>query len=98
MHMSLTKAIQDYIDKSPYLTNIDVELATMFNDAGEWAVALEHICTVLAANDCALSSQEMAELESLIDKTKEVEYEDFDDAFLDNVKRVQETNSPRNAE
>jgi hypothetical protein len=98
MSMNLTKAIQDYIDKSPYLTNNDVELATMFNDAGEWAVTLEHICTILAANDCALSSQEMAELESLIDKTKEVEYEDFDDAFLDNVKRVQETNSPRNAE
>ena len=96
--MSLTKAIQDYIDKSPYLTNTDVELATMFNDVGEWAVALEHICTILAANGCVLSSQEMAELESLIDKTKEVEYEDFDDAFLDNVKRVQETNSPRNAE
>ena len=95
MSMNLTKAIQDYIDKSPYLTNIDVELATMFNDAGEWAITLEHICTILAANDCALSPQEMAELESLIDKTKKIEYEDFDDAFLDSVKRVRETNSSR---
>jgi len=91
--MSLTKAIQDYIDKSPYLTNIDVELATMFNDAGEWAVALEHICTILAANGCVLSSQEMAELESLIDKTKKIEYEDFDDAFLNDVKEVSNTYS-----
>lgn len=98
MSMNLTKSIQDYIDKSPYLTNIDVELATMFNDAGEWAVALEHICTILAVNGCVLSSQEMAELESLIDKTKKIEYEDFDDAFLDSVKRARETNSPRNAE
>ncbi len=93
--MSLTKAIQDYIDKSPYLTNIDVELATMFNDAGEWAVALEHICTILAANGCVLSSQEMAELESLIDKTKKIEYEDFDDAFLNAVKEVSNTYSSR---
>lgn len=91
--MSLTKAIQDYIDKSPYLTNIDVELATMFNDVGEWAVALEHICTILAANGCVLSSQEMAELESLIDKTKKIEYEDFDDAFLNAVKEVSNTYS-----
>lgn len=91
--MSLTKAIQDYIDKSPYLTNIDVELATMFNDVGEWAVALEHICTILAANGCVLSSQEMAELESLIDKTKKIEYEDFDDAFLNDVKEVSNTYS-----
>ena len=95
MHMSLTKAIQDYIDKSPYLTNIDVELATMFNDVGEWAVALEHICTILAANGCVLSSQEMAELESLIDKTKKIEYEDFDDAFLNAVKEVSNTYSSR---
>lgn len=95
MNMSLTKAIQDYIDKSPYLTNIDVELATMFNDAGEWAVALEHICTVLAANDCALSSQEMAELESLIHMTKKKKYEDFDDAFLNAVKEVSNTYSSR---
>ena len=93
--MSLTKAIQDYIDKSPYLTNIDVELATMFNDVGEWAVALEHICTILAANGCVLSSQEMAELESLIDKTKKIEYEDFDDAFLNAVKEVSNTSSSR---
>ena len=93
--MSLTKAIQDYIDKSPYLTNIDVELATMFNDAGEWAVALEHICTVLAAKDCALSSQEMAELESLIHMTKKKKYEDFDDAFLNAVKEVSNTYSSR---
>ncbi len=93
--MSLTKAIQDYIDKSPYLTNIDVELATMFNDVGEWAVALEHICTILAANGCVLSSQEMAELESLIDKTKKIEYEDFDDAFLNAVKEVSNTYSSR---
>lgn len=93
--MSLTKAIQDYIDKSPYLTNIDVELTTMFNDVGEWAVALEHICTVLAANGCVLSSQEMAELESLIDKTKKIEYEDFDDAFLNAVKEVSNTYSSR---
>ena len=91
--MSLTKAIQDYIDKGPYLTNIDVELATMFNDVGEWAVALEHICTILAANGCVLSSQEMAELESLIDKTKKIEYEDFDDAFLNAVKEVSNTYS-----
>ncbi len=93
--MSLTKAIQDYIDKSPYLTNIDVELATMFNDAGEWAITLEHICTILASNDCALSPQEMAELESLIDKTKKIEYEDFDDAFLNDVKEVSNTYSSR---
>ncbi|MBB1558528.1 hypothetical protein HG437_004085 [Candidatus Saccharibacteria bacterium] len=93
--MSLTKAIQDYIDKSPYLTNIDVELATMFNDVGEWAVALEHICTILAANGCVLSSQEMAELESLIDKTKKIEYEDFDDAFLNAVKEVSNIHSSR---
>jgi len=93
--MSLTKAIQNYIDKSPYLTNIDVELATMFNDVGEWAVALEHICTILAANGCVLSSQEMAELESLIDKTKKIEYEDFDDAFLNAVKEVSNTYSSR---
>lgn len=93
--MSLTKAIQDYIDKSPYLTNTDVELATMFNDVGEWAVALEHICTILAANGCVLSSQEMAELESLIDKTKKIEYEDFDDAFLNAVKEVSNTYSSR---
>lgn len=93
--MSLTKAIQDYIDKSPYLTNIDVELATMFNDVGEWAVALEHICTILAANGCVLSSQEMAELESLINKTKKIEYEDFDDAFLNAVKEVSNTYSSR---
>ena len=98
MSMNLTKAIQDYIDKSPYLTNIDVELATMFNDAGEWAITLEHICTILASNDCALSPQEMSELESLIDKTKKIEYEDFDDAFLDSVKKVSENNSSRNAE
>ena len=93
--MSLTKSIQDYIDKSPYLTNIDVELATMFNDVGEWAVALEHICTILAANGCVLSSQEMAELESLIDKTKKIEYEDFGDAFLNAVKEVSNTYSSR---
>ena len=40
MNMSLTKAIQDYIDKNPYLTNDEVEEATMYNDAGEWAVSL----------------------------------------------------------
>lgn len=67
----------------------------MFNDVGEWAVALEHICTILAANGCVLSSQEMAELESLIDKTKKIEYEDFDDAFLDAVKEVSNTYSSR---
>lgn len=67
----------------------------MFNDVGEWAVALEHICTVLAANGCVLSSQEMAELESLIDKTKKIEYEDFDDAFLNAVKEVSNTYSSR---
>ena len=93
--MSLTKAIQDYIDKSPYLTNTDVELATMFNDVGEWAVALEHICTILAANGCVLSSQEMAELESLIHMTKKKKYEDFDDAFLNAVKEVSNTYSSR---
>lgn len=65
----------------------------MFNDVGEWAVALEHICTILAANGCVLSSQEMAELESLIDKTKKIEYEDFDDAFLNDVKEVSNTYS-----
>ena len=67
----------------------------MFNDAGEWAVAHEHICTVLAANDCALSSQEMAELESLIHMTKKKKYEDFDDAFLNAVKEVSNTYSSR---
>ena len=67
----------------------------MFNDVGEWAVALEHICTVLAANGCVLSSQEMAELEPLIDKTKKIEYEDFDDAFLNAVKEVSNTYSSR---
>lgn len=67
----------------------------MFNDVGEWAVALEHICTILAANGCVLSSQEMAELESLIDKTKKIEYEDFDDAFLNAVKEVSNTYSSR---
>ena len=67
----------------------------MFNDVGEWAVALEHICTVLAANDCALSSQEMAELESLIHMTKKKKYEDFDDAFLNAVKEVSNTYSSR---
>ena len=93
--MSLTKAIQDYIDKSLHLTDIEVEGATMFNDAGEWAVALEYICDVFAANKCVLSSQEMTELESLIHMTKKKKYEYFDDAFLNDVKEVSNTYSSR---
>ena len=47
---------------------------TLYNDAGEWAVAVEYICArltdYLAEERSALSQQELDELESLVDATK----------------------------
>jgi len=99
MNMSLTKAIQDYIDKNPYLTNNEMEEARMYNDAGEWAVALEYVCARLIAyiamNHHPLSSKEIEELESLVNTTKEMEYEYFNDIFLNNVKKASYIHSSR---
>ena len=100
MNMSLTKAIQDYIDKSPYLTNDEVEEATMYNDAGEWAVSLEYVCARLTAymivNKYALSPQEMEELEALIDDTRITGDEYFNESFLCNVKKASNFYSSKN--
>ncbi len=102
MNMSLTKAIQDYIDKNPYLTNDEVEEATMYNDAGEWAVSLEYVCARLTAyivmSKRALSPQEMEELEALIDNTKITGNEYFNESFLCNVKKASNFYSPKNIE
>ena len=50
---------------------------TLYNDAGEWAVAVEYICArltdYLAEKRSALSQQELDELESLVDATKSLE-------------------------
>lgn len=68
---------------------------TLYNDAGEWAVAVEYICArltdYLVEKRSALSQQELDELESLVDVTKSLEK--FDDAFLNDVKEVSNTYS-----
>ncbi len=68
---------------------------TLYNDAGEWAVAVEYICArltdYLVEERSALSQQELDELVSLVDATKSLEK--FDDAFLNAVKEVSNTYS-----
>ncbi len=70
---------------------------TLYNDAGEWAVAVEYICArltdYLVEERSALSQQELDELVSLVDATKSLEK--FDDAFLNDVKEVSNTYSSR---
>lgn len=66
--MYLTQLIRDYANKNPYLTRADRAEVTLYNDAGEWAVAVEYICArltdYLAEKRSALSQQELDELES----------------------------------
>ncbi len=68
---------------------------TLYNDVGEWAVAVEYICArltdYLVEERSALSQQELDELVSLVDATKSLEK--FDDAFLNAVKEVSNTYS-----
>ena len=95
--MHLTQLIRDYANKNPYLTRADRAEVTLYNDAGEWAVAVEYICArltdYLAEERSALSQPELDELESLVDATKSLEK--FDDDFLNDVKEVSNTYSSR---
>ena len=38
--MYLTQLIRDYANKNPYLTRADRAEVTLYNDTGEWAVAV----------------------------------------------------------
>lgn len=88
--MDLTKVIREYAQKNRYLTKPDIAEVTLYNDAGEWAVAVEYICARLTDyvldERQPLSQQEMDELNSLVDATKRMEK--FDDDYLNDVKEA----------